>query len=300
MTTHHSRQLTIIGCGYTGLVLARLAKAKGFSVTALTRSQDRAAALRRATIAVETLDLDEEAVVPPGQVITDGADLVYLVPPARRALNDDRLSRFLKSLGAKPRGFVYVSTSGVYGDCSGALVDEEHEPRPQTDRAKRRLAAECIVQTWSAAKRVPWAILRAPGIYGPGRLGIERLRHGEPVLRLEDANPGNRIHVHDLAAVILAAVSAGPPNRIFNVSDGDHTSSTAFLLRLAELAGLPGPPLVSREAASTRISASRLSFLNESRRLDNRRMLTELGVKLKYPSFEDGIRASLSENSVGS
>ena len=139
-----------------------------------------------------------------------------------------------------------------------------------------------------------WCILRVPGIYGPGRLPLERLRRGEPAIHPREAMPGNRIHVEDLATACLAAARAvRADRRIFNVTDGTDDSPTSYLLRVARIGNLPQPPLISRAEARARCSDSSWSFLGESRRIDNRRMREELGVTLAYHDLDAGIRASL-------
>ena len=220
--------------------------------------------------------------------------VLYTVPPAADGDRDRRLMRFLDLLDPPPSRFVYIGTSGVYGDCRGELVDETRAPRPSTDRARRRLGAEAALRQWSDRRAVPVVVLRAPGIYGPGRLGIDRIRAGTPVIREDEAYPGNRIHVDDLATCCLAALSPEAPAGIYNVADGDHRSSSWFAETVARLAGLPAPPTVSRAEARRTFSASRLSFLEESRRLDNRKMREVLGAEPRYPDAEEGIRASLA------
>jgi len=138
-------------------------------------------------------------------------------------------------------------------------------------------------------------ILRVPGIYGPDRLPLERLRRREPALRDDEAGPGNRIHVDDLVAAIVAAIDHPSAQGVFNVTDGDHASTTAFLQLTAAAAGIEPPVLISKAEARERIPAGMLSFLLESRRVDNRRMLRELGLQLRYPTLQSGVLASLAE-----
>jgi nucleoside-diphosphate-sugar epimerase len=187
-----------------------------------------------------------------------------------------------------------MSTTGVYGDTGGELVTEDTAVAPANDRSRRRVAAERMTMDWCASRGVRCVILRVPGIYGPGRLPLERLRRDEPAIRPEDAGPGNRIHVDDLVAACVAAIER-PVTGVVNVCDGDYSSTTVFLQRTAALAGLPPPRLVSMAEARGRISPGMLAFLVESRRVDNRRMRDELGVQLAYPTLDAGITASLAE-----
>jgi nucleoside-diphosphate-sugar epimerase len=187
-----------------------------------------------------------------------------------------------------------MSTTGVYGDTAGAVVTESSPLRPGSDRAQRRVAAESIAAEWCAARGVRCVIFRVPGIYGPYRLPLERLRRGEPAIRPEDAGPGNRIHVDDLVTACLAALD-GAVSGIFNVTDGDTASTTDYLLVTAELAGLPSPELITRAQAERRISPGMLAFLNETRRVDSQRMRDVLGVHPAYSDVRAGVAASLEE-----
>jgi nucleoside-diphosphate-sugar epimerase len=282
----------IAGCGYVGLRLARRESARR-PLLALVRSGASEADLQSA--GVRTLRVDF-APQPALAAAADHSAVVYLVPPPDSGATDPRLATFLARIdGATPTVFVYISTTGVYGDAGGALVDEFTPVAPTNDRSRRRVAAERLAQAWCAARGVRCVILRVPGIYGPNRLPLERLRRREPALREEDAGPGNRIHVDDLAAAIVAAVDRSSARGVFNVTDGDYASTTAYLQLTAEVAGIEPPPLVSRSTARAQIPAGMLSFLLESRRVDNRRMLADLGLQLQHPTLRSGVVASLAE-----
>ncbi|MEQ8207090.1 MAG: NAD-dependent epimerase/dehydratase family protein [Woeseia sp.] len=219
--------------------------------------------------------------------------VIYTVPPSREQEPDPRLQHFLNALSNSPRRFIYFSTSGVYGDAGGERVSEYDPVAPETERAHRRVAAEAQLQEWCAKHGSELVVLRVPGIYGPGRLGLERLQHAEPLLREEDAGPGNRIHVDDLVNCALAATDPARPAGVYNVGDGDHRSSTWFATTVATLAGLEIPESVSMAEANKTWNERRLSFLRESRRLDLRRMYDVLRICPRYPDATEGIRASL-------
>lgn len=221
--------------------------------------------------------------------------IAYTVPPSRNHDHDIRLARLLDALPYPPGRFVYLSTTGVYGDCGGQRVDETAAVNPQSDRAKRRVDAEQKLARYCARHATSLIVLRVPGIYGPGRLGTERIERGDPILSDADANPGNRIHVDDLVAGCVAALSADVPPGIYNLGDGDERSSTWFSQEVARQLGLEPPPTISRSAAERRFSARRLSFLGESRRVDVSKMRSVLGVTPRYADAADGIRASIAE-----
>ncbi len=218
--------------------------------------------------------------------------VLYTIPPGGDP-PDDRLQRLLSMLVPAPQRFVYISTTGVYGDCGGATVTEATPVNPSGERAARRIAAEAALTDWADRSGSELLVLRVPGIYGPGRLGIERLRAGMPLLTERDASPGNRIHVDDLASCCVAALSSRTPAGIYNVGDNDHRSATWFSKEVARQAGLALPPEISRDDANEQFSSARLSFLADSRRVDTTRMRTVLGVVPRYANPVDGIRASL-------
>jgi nucleoside-diphosphate-sugar epimerase len=285
----------IAGCGYVGTRFARR-EAGRRPLLALVRSPQSQAALESGGLRTLALDFDVGKTSALVATAADGAAIVYLAPPPELGLTDSRLEAFLGPLGsATPAVVVYISTTGVYGDAGGARVDESTPLAPGNDRSRRRVAAEGTARGWCAARGIRCVILRVPGIYGPHRLPLERLHRNEPALRDEDAGPGNRIHVDDLAAVIAAAVDTPTARGIYNVTDGDPASTTAYLRITAEAAGLAPPRLVSKDEARKVIPAGMLSFLLESRLVDNRRMIDELGVRLQYPTVRSGVLASLAE-----
>jgi nucleoside-diphosphate-sugar epimerase len=184
---------------------------------------------------------------------------------------------------------IYMSTSGVYGDCGDAVVTEETPAIPQTARGKRRLDAESVFREWGAEKKVPVVILRVTGIYGPGRLPVSQLTSGQPVLDERIASLTNRIHADDLTRVCLAAAERGDDGDIFNVSDGHPGTMTEYFNAAADFLGLPRPRQVSWEEARQVMSPLMLSYVSESRRMDNRKMREKLGIKLLYPTLAEGI-----------
>ena len=286
--------ISIVGCGYVGRRLA-LRLLAAYDVTATVRSPRKVSELQRLGIPAVTLDLDRlrtSARVP--ERLAQAA-IFYLAPPPRSGESDLRLDRFFQIVSVPPQTFVYVSTTGVYGDTKGARIDESTPVRPMTDRAHRRVSAEEMVRVWCTERHVRRVVLRVPGIYGPGRLPLDRLRQGEPAIRDAEAGITNRIHVDDLVAACLAALTNTEARGVYNVTDGNSYSSTQFLDRVAALANLPQPPRVSMDEAQLTFSPERLSFLNESRQVSNERMLRNLGVQLQYADLDAGIRQSLAE-----
>jgi nucleoside-diphosphate-sugar epimerase len=274
----------IVGVGYTG---RRLLAVLGTDALGLSRSGGDHGTHR--------YDLDADS--PEPVVIAKATAIVYTVPPAGD--DDGRLDALLSSLSVPPSRFVYLSTTGVYGDHRGELVDESMPAAPATDRARHRVAAERRLERWAREHDVTLVVLRVPGIYGPGRLGLDRIRERLPVIDDSEAGPGNRIHVDDLVSAIRAALDAGTPAGVYNVGDGDNRSATAFTAEVARQAGLDMPPRISMREARQTFSPMRLSFLKESRRLDLTRMQTVLKPVLRYTDAADGIAAALAEERAG-
>jgi len=293
------RTCLIVGCGYVGRRLARRMQA-GWHVAGAVRSAATARELSAAGVEAIAFDLDSEPVTDALRRLVDRSVLAWLAPPPDTGTTDLRLERFFAELGdARPTALLYMSTTGVYGDAAGGTVTEDSPARPANDRSRRRLAAERRSVTWCARSGVRCVILRVPAIYGPHRLPLERLRRGEPALRPEESGPGNRIHVDDLVSACAAALEQ-PVHGVFNVGDGDHSSTTVFLQRTAALAGLQQPRLVSMDAARRLLTPGMLSFLVESRRVDAHRMRETLLPVLAYPTLDAGIAASLAEMAVTS
>jgi nucleoside-diphosphate-sugar epimerase len=290
------RALLIVGCGYTGTRLASRARADGIICRCISGRHASAEALSAAGFDAFAIDLDADVLPAFSLPSADGTVIVYLAPPPRAGDRDSRIERFLAALEChSPAGIVYVSTTGVYGDRGGAPTDETTPPNPQTGRARRRLAAERCIREWAEARACGWVVLRVPGIYGPGRLPIAALREGVPLVREEEAGPGNRIHVDDLAAVCLRAASLPMRSGIYNVGDGCHWTRTEFLACVARAAGLAQPQRLPLAEVKARVSAMAWSFIAESRRIDTRKMRDTFGVRLRYPDPAAGIAASLAE-----
>lgn len=274
----------IVGCGDVGVRVAARAVAGGESVVGLVRSNDSARRIRSVGARALVVDLDETVSrLPPCD------RLVYCAPPSPRGVEDNRLQRVTAALDGVPPHMVYVSTSGVYGDCGGDWVDETRPPNPLSPRAIRRVHAERCVSEWARHA----TILRVPGIYGPGRLPLERLRAGEPVLEEASGVWTNRIYVDDLAAMVWSAACNEWPHAIYNACDGRPTSHATYYDSLAELLGLPSPPKIGWAEASGFFSEQRLSFLRESRRLSNSRLMNETDCRIHFPDYRDGLIAAL-------
>jgi len=222
-------------------------------------------------------------------------DVVHLAPPPGSGTRDTRTVNLIRALakgGSLPQRLVYISTSGVYGDCGGDVIDETRRARPSSDRARRRLDAEKQIRAWGAETGVQASILRVPGIYSARRLPIERIKAGTPALAPERDPYTNHIHADDLARTVLAALARGRGGRAYNASDDCWMKMGDYFDMVANQFNLPCPPRVSWEAAQTQLPERQLSFMRESRRLANGRLKRELRVRLRYPSAQHGVMAA--------
>jgi nucleoside-diphosphate-sugar epimerase len=283
----------IVGCGDIGLRVLRLLAGR-WTVFALTSSATRVGALRAAGAIPLIGNLDDTATL--GRLGGLADRVLHLAPPAAQGRTDERTRRLLQALSRSgaPRQLVYASTSGVYGDCGGARIDETRMPRPANDRAWRRVDAESQLRQWGRVTGCPVTILRVPGIYAFDRAGghpRERLAKGLPVLAREDDVYTNHIQADDLARACLLALVRGPAQRVLHASDDSELLMGDYFDLAAALCGLAAPARVARAQAAGVFSPMQMSFMNESRRMDNRRLKRELRLRLRYPTPREGLLA---------
>ncbi|MFO1415221.1 MAG: SDR family oxidoreductase [Burkholderiales bacterium] len=277
-------RVLLIGCGDVALRAASLLRGRA-RIFGLTRRADDVAKLRAHGLVPVLADLDDFASL--RRLRLSPHAVLHCAPPPSEGRDDPRTQKLVAALTRAdivPQRFVYISTSGVYGDCAGARVDETRTRRAQTPRARRRVAAEERLREWAARRGVALAILRAPGIYAEGRLPLERIRQGTPILAPEDDVFTNHIHADDLARAAVAALFRGRGNRAYNVTDDAEMKMGSWMDAVADAFHLPRPPRVTWDEAEQRIAPMLLSFMSESRRLANHRMKGELRVRLAYPT----------------
>jgi nucleoside-diphosphate-sugar epimerase len=296
MNKNPDRSVVIAGCGYVGLRLGRAHLARGDRVMGIRRSREAGPLMREAGIRPLITDL-----AAPDLSGVETIDRVYyLAPPPPQGDADAVLGGFLEVLADRsPAVLVYVGTTGVYGDCAGAWIDEQTPLRPTAPRARRRADAERRVSEFLRSTDWRGSRLRVGGIYGPGRLPLARLRQGEPVLCPEESPYSNRIHVDDLVAACLAAGEGEWADEVFNIVDGHPSTMTDYFYAVADAAGIPRPPCIPMAEAEARFSPAMMSYLRESRRIDNRPMRERLGIALRYADLRRGLDAALREGGAG-
>ena len=274
----------MIGCGDVALRAARLLS-PNFRLYGLTRHRDQHAALRAAGVVPIAGDLDFVRSL--SRLRQSPYAVLHCAPPPASGEDDARTRNLIAALASArslPRRFVYISTSGVYGDCAGARVDETRKRAPATARARRRVAAENRLRQWGRTRRPGVSIMRAPGIYSEDRLPLDRLRERTPALAPGDDVYTNHVHAEDLARACVAAIKRGLPQRVYNVSDDAELKMGEYFDLIADACSLPRPPRIAAHEAADVLPPMLLSFMRESRRLVNARAKRELRWRLKYPT----------------
>ena len=291
MSLHSKPRLLIVGCGDVGLRVLRLLRPR-WRVLTLSSSAARVPELRAAGAVPLLGNLDDPATL--GRLGHLAEQVLHLAPPPLQGSTDPRTRRLVQALarGGRVRRIVYASTTGVYGDCAGARFDETRPVAPATDRARRRVDAESCLRWYGRRSGAAVTVLRVPGIYASDRPGghpRERLQRGTPVLRPEDDVYTNHIHADDLARICVAALHRGLPQRVLHASDDGELTMGQYYDLAADLGGLPRPPRISRQQAQATLPAMTMSFMSESRRLDNTRLHRELRLRLRHPTPADGL-----------
>jgi nucleoside-diphosphate-sugar epimerase len=286
------RRLLIVGFGDIAQRMLPLTAGR-WRVYALARDPRRFPLLRALGVTPVPGDLDRPGSLAPLAGLAQ--DVAHLAPPPERGARDTRTAHLIAALakgGSLPQHFVYLSTSGVYGDCGGALVAETRPPRPQSERARRRADAERQLREWGRRSGVRVSILRVPGIYARDRLPLARITRGTPALKPEEDVFVNHVHADDLARIVVAALQRGAPGRAYNAADDAPIRMGDYFDLVAERFGLPRPPRVTRAEADRVVAENLRSFMSESRRLVNGRLKRELRLKLRYPSVREGVAAA--------
>ena len=285
--------IAIIGCGDIGGRIALLLQNSSYPVKGYTRNKATIAQLSKLGIGAKELDLDSLSNESCKTLRLFSEQVVfYFAPPPASGETDTRIRAWLEALDTSslPRRILYISTTGVYGDHQGKHVNEKTPTNPQSDRAKRRLDAEQALAEFARKHSVEYVILRVPGIYGENRLPRKRLMAQTPMLRPEVSPITNRIHEDDLATCCVTACLQSNSAEIYNVSDGDNMTMSDYFIQVAKHLNLPTPPRISWYEAETMLSASMLSYLKESRIVDNTKIINQLGITLKYPSLSSFLK----------
>ena len=288
-------RLFAFGLGFSALTLAKRLSAEGWQIAGTARDDGKVERLRREGYDVVRFsgDAGDKALA---QHLAGATHLIHSIPPGPGG--DPVLNSFREEIAALPslEWAGYLSTVGVYGDQEGGWVDESTAPNPNSARAGARVAAE---QDWLQFGRetgVPVHVFRLAGIYGPGRCVFDKLRAGTARRINKDGQVFSRIHVEDIASVLEASIERPRGGAIYNVADDEPAAPGDVVAYAAELMGMPPPPEIA--FADADLTPMARSFYEGSRRIKNARIKSELGVKLRYPTYREGLTALLEDDSA--
>ncbi len=293
------KKLLIIGCGDTGKRVLQQLERKKTQIVITNRQQISDDQLSYGDVNIVSIDLDEKESL--ASLSSSDAYIFYFVPPPGSGEQDNRMLNFIQSLAkdGAPKRIVYISTTGVYGDCQGKWVTEQTAVTPGNARSKRRLHAESLLQSYCEDTKTEYVILRVSGIYCLEKLPLERLKQGMQVLQPQLAPFSNRIHADDLARFCLSAMFDGPGNEVFNIADGNPSSISDYFIQISRAFGLPTPELLNWKQAKIALSPAMLSYLNESKKVSNEKLCKMLGVKVKYSTLEQGLQQCVAQSTIG-
>ena len=286
-------QSVILGCGDIGRRIIKSLIAQGDqadNIIGFVKSAKSVEQCAELGVIALRLDLDD---ITRNLNACDGTQLYYTIAPQKQGTQDKRTKSLLEQFDAnsiKPQKIVLISTTGVYGDCQGEWVSEVNETNPQTERGQRRLDSERQWLSWGKQNSVPVVVLRVPGIYANSRLPRKRIAARTPVVNPDECGFTNRIHADDLANMCIAAMQKGHAGEVFNATDGTPGKISEYLQEAAKTLGVEPLPEISLSEAESQLSSGMMSYLNESRKISNKKILAHLGVNLRYPDFREGIK----------
>jgi len=288
------KNIKIIGCGYMGKKIARTLQQKNIKFQCFVKSDISKKNCELAGFDVNELDLDESdlGVNEKNKFSFINSTVAYLAPPQAKGKTDLRMANFvamLETLSAPPEKIILISTTGIYGDCQGQWIDERRAINPQADRAYRRVSAEIQLQKYCENKPVQYIIFRVPGIYAADKLPLKRIASGEPIVNAADSGFTNRIHADDLSAFCCEALVDDVVSGIYNCCDGRPSTMNDYFMKVADAMKLSRPKEISLLQAQQELSAGILSYLAESKRISNKKLLKHFKTKFKYKNLDAGL-----------
>lgn len=286
-------RLFAFGLGFSAQALAARLAAEGWEIAGTARDVGKIGQL--ATLGFEMVQYSGEAensALP--NALRGTTHLLHSIPPGPEG--DPVLAQYRDQIAALPslEWIGYLSTVGVYGDQEGRWVNETTEPRPNSARTEARVEAEKAWLEFGKQTGIPVHVFRLAGIYGPGRCVFDKLKAGTARRINKDNQVFSRIHVEDIASVLEASMAHPRAGAIYNVADDEPAAPGEVVAYAAELMGVPPPPEVDFEEAD--LTPMARSFYEGSRRIGNERIKSELGVKLRYPTYREGLAALLNRD----
>jgi len=287
-------KIAIVGCGDVGTRIAKHLLTQDVSaeqIIPIVRSHESKASLSNQFNQTKNCDFDSYDF--DRNWLRKIEDIYYLVPPQKQGNQDLRSKKFIQALqenGNNIKNVVLISTTGVYGNCQSEWVTEETALNPTTSRSQRRADMEQQWQSYAVQNDLILSILRVPGIYSFSRLPRTRLESGRPVVDPNECGFTNRIHADDLAMICVKVIQNHQSNDIYNVSDGSPGKMSEYFLEVARFLQIPSPLMISFEQAEKVMTTDMMSYLKESRKISNQKLLDTFKIELKYPDFRQGIQ----------
>lgn len=290
-----TNKIKIIGCGYIGKKVAERLKNKSKNITCFVKSADSKRKCESKGLNVKRFDLDEKGLGLSASILStfENSRIAYFSPPQPKGEIDLRMQNFIAALDVlsqPPVKIVLISTTGVYGDCQGEWIDESREPKPQVARAYRRLSAETLLKEYCDKNNTPLIIFRVPGIYAADKLPLKRIKSGEPIVNVQDSGFTNRIHADDLSAFCSEALLEDIDAGIYNCCDGEPSTMYDYFTKVADAMQLPRPAEISLHQAEQELSEGMLSYLSESKRISNKKLLEKFNTSFKYANLKEGLK----------
>ncbi|MCW8933701.1 MAG: NAD-dependent epimerase/dehydratase family protein [Gammaproteobacteria bacterium] len=288
--------IKIIGCGYIGKKIASFLKAEGIGFHCYVKSEVSKETCLAMGYQVTQFNLDIVGLGLNNNLLNEfnKSTIAYLAPPQRSGLTDERMENFITSLEMAqtvPDKVILISTSGVYGNCNGDWIDESRVAKPQAERAFRRLSAETQLIKYCEKNNVQFIVFRVPGIYASDKLPVKRITSGEPIVNAADSGYTNRIHAEDLAAICSEALLENVKPGIYNCCDGQPSTMNDYFIKVADALNYPRPEEISLSQARRQLSEGMLSYLAESKRMSNKKLLKNFKTKFKYPDLTSGLKS---------
>jgi len=285
----------IIGCGYIGKKVASILVKKKLKPMCLVHTQQSKDICEKSGLQVKQFDLDKNDVgLLQNEIgVFSNSCIAYFSPPPPTGKTDTRMAHLiaiLEAMSVAPKKIVLVSTTGVYGNCNGEWIDESRPLNPQADRAYRRVSAEQQLNAYCENNKVSCIVFRVPGIYAADKLPVKRITSGEPIVREQDSGYTNRIHAEDLAGFCVEALTSNVSAGIYNCCDGHPSTMNDYFIKVADALGYERPREISLLQAQKELSKGMLSYLAESKRIDNKKLTTHFKTPFKYSNLEAGLK----------
>jgi len=292
------KNIIIIGCGYIGKKIAGLLKAQSLNPACFVNTEESKNKLLSMGFQAMQFDLDETGLELDEKKLNtfNNSVIAYLAPPQREGIVDNRMAHFvsmLETLSSPPSKIILISTTGVYGDCKGEWIDEQQATVPQADRSHRRLSAETQLKKYCEKVQAQYVVFRVPGIYAADKLPVKRITSGEPIVAAQDSGFTNRIHADDLSAFCVEALTEDVQPGIYNCCDGHPSTMNDYFMKVAQAMKLSPPKEISLQQAQQELSSGMLSYLAESKRISNKKLLNNFKTRFKYPDLDAGLKFAL-------